>query len=199
MKLGLLLLLSSLLTSCSIAPFSTTTSGKSVGAGNFQAEIGNVNNTYNLKVLTGLAKNFDLGFIMEFGAISTAALHMKYSIMNNKTGPSIATEFGYGSTETTTFYYAGMIASLAFSEQFELFVAPRINSVSTEETDIERDKFHGNFKLLAYDVTYVQLTYGFNLFLTETTGLALYSTYFRGEDIETLSDSTFGANFIFKY
>ena len=185
--------------SCSIAPFSTTTSGRSAGAGNFQAEVGNVNNQFNLKLSTGVSPNFDIGLVMEFGTLSTSALVLKYSLLNNETGPSTAIEFGYGSSETTTFYYAGLIASLAFSKQFELFIAPRINQVQTDETDIELNKDYGNFRITELDVTYLQLTYGFNLFISEDIGVSLYSVYFKGDNVETLSDQTFGANFIFKY
>ncbi len=194
-----LLFLIFLLNSCSLAPYSSTTSGRSYGAGKVQAEVGNINSTYNLKFGLGVTKDFDFGFVMEFGAISTSALFMKYSFINNETGPSLSGEFGYGSTETTKFYYLGTTGSLAFSKEFELFLNARINSVSTDSSDIEKDEFNGNVKILAYDLTYMQATMGFNLWFTENAGLSLYSTYYKGEDIETLSDSTFGGSLLFNF
>lgn len=199
MKLFGLIILFITAVSCSLAPSSPTTSGRSYGKGKMQFEVGNVNSTYNMKFGIGASESFDAGFVMEFGAISTSAIFIKYSFINNPTGLSSAFEFGYGSADPTTFYYSGLVASLAFTKEFELFVNGRINSVSTDEADIEKDQFNGNIKILAYDVTYLQLTYGMNIWFNENNGLSLYSVYFRGEDIETIEDSTFGANFLFNY
>lgn len=195
----LFIILSSLLSSCSLAPFSHSSSARSYGKGKMQFEVGNVNSTYNMKFGIGATENLDAGFVMEFGAISTSAIFLKYAMLNNETGLSTATEFGYGSTESTIFYYGGLVASLAFTKEFELFTNARINSVSTNESDIEKDKFNGNVKILAYDVNYLSLAYGMNLWFNENNGLSLYSVLFRGTDVETLEDSTFGASFLFNY
>jgi len=187
------------LTSCSLAPFGPTTSGRSAGKGNIFAQVGNVNSSYHLNFAMGLTKEFDLGFTMEFGEISTSAIHFKYSFLNNEVGPSLATEFGYGSTETTKVFYGGLTGSLAFSKEFELFVNGRVSSVSTDETDIEKDKFHGNIKITDYELTYLQLTYGLNVWFNKQAGLSLYSTYFKGNNLETKEDSIFGGSFLFKF
>ena len=199
MKFLSLCLLVVFLNSCSLAPMSMNTSGRSYGAGKLQSEVGNVNSTYHLKFGLGVTENFDAGFLLQFGAISTSALFFKYSFINNPTGFSLATDLGYGSTESTRFYYLGTIASIAFTNEFELFTAARINIVNTDEADIEKDEFNGNVKILAYDVNYLQLAYGMNLWFSQNTGLTLYSMHFRGDDIETSQDSTFGASFMFKY
>lgn len=199
MKYLILLIFSIVITSCSLAPSTPTTSGRSYGKGKMQFEVGNVNSTYNIKFGVGATDDIDAGFIMEFGAISTAAVFMKYSFINNETGLSSAFEFGYGSADPTVFYYAGLASSIAFTKEFELFVNARVNSVSTDEADIEKDKFNGNLKILAYDITYLSLAYGMSLWFNENNGLALYSVYYRGTDVETLEDSTFGANFLFNY
>lgn len=199
MKILITLFTSLVFVACSIAPTGPTVSGRSYGKGNVQAEVGNINSTYHLKFGLGVSDDLDFGFTMEFGDIGTSAIFLKYSFINNKTGPSVASEFGYGSTDTTKFYYAGLASSLAFSKEFELFLSGRINSVSTDEADIEKDEFHGNIKLTSYDVTYFQLTYGFNLWFTENAGLALYSTYFKGTELETKQDSIFGGSFLFNF
>jgi hypothetical protein len=185
------------LTSCSLSPFAPNNSGRSYGAGKLQAETGNVNSNYHIKFGYGITQDMDAGFIMEFGAISTSAIFFRYSFLNNETGPSIGSEFGYGSTDTTKFYYLGFTGSLAFTKDFELFMNPRINIVNTDEVDIEKDKFNGNLKILAYDTTYMQFSYGFNVWFSEAAGLSLYSIYLKGTDIETLEDNVFGASFLF--
>lgn len=195
----LLLFLPFLFSSCSLAPFSPTSSGRSYGAGKMQAEVGNNNSSYHLKFGLGLSKDFDAGFLMEFGEISTSAIFLKYSFLNNKTGPSAAFEFGYGSTDTTIFYYGGLVGSLAFTEHFELFLNGRVNNVSTNEADIEKDQFQGNIKITEYNVTYLQGTLGFNIWLSEVAGLSLYSTYFVGDKIETQQDTIFGGTLLFNF
>ncbi|MAZ47863.1 MAG: hypothetical protein CME65_04830 [Halobacteriovoraceae bacterium] len=185
------------LSGCSIAPFSSTTSGRTAGAGNFQFDIGNVNNNFNLRMGTGLSPNFDMGFVMEFGSLATTALFAKYAITQDAKGPSLAMEIGYGASDTTSFSYAALVGSLAFSKNFELFAAPRINSIQTDSADVDLGKNYGNFSLTEYDAVYLQLAYGFNIFFNKNSGLSIYSTYFNGENIETTSDSTFGANFLF--
>ena len=198
-KLYICLGLAFILSSCSLAPFSPTTSGRSYGKGKMHAEAGNNNSSYHLKFGMGLSDDFDVGFVMEFGDLSTSAIFLKYSFLNNETGPSSAFEFGYGSTESTIFYYTGLAASLAFSKEFEIWVNGRINSVSTDSSDVEKDEFNGNIKILAYDVTYLQASAGFNVWLTENAGLSIYATYFKGNDIETQQDTIMGGSFIFNF
>ena len=188
-----------MMSSCSLAPFSPTTSGRSYGAGNVHAEAGNNNSSYHFKFGVGLNKDFDAGFVMEFGEISTSAVFLKYSFMNNKTGPSMATEFGYGSTESTIFYYGGLASSLAFSEEFELFLNGRVNSITTDQSDIEKDQFHGNIKITEYQLTYLQASFGFNIWLTDSAGISIYATYFKGDNLETKQDSIMGGSFIFNF
>ena len=187
------------LSSCSLAPFGPTTSARSYGAGSLFSEVGNINSSYHLKFGLGVTKDFDAGFVMEFGDISTSALFLKYAFINNEVGPSTAAEFGYGSTELTQFYYAGLAASLAFSKELELFTNFRVNSVNTDETDIEKDTFHGNTKITAFSLMYIQATFGLNIWFSEEAGLSLYSTYYKGEDLETIQDSTFGGSLLFKF
>ncbi|MFT6632503.1 MAG: hypothetical protein ACJAS4_002467 [Bacteriovoracaceae bacterium] len=199
MRIFVSLLILVFLTSCSLAPFSPTSSGRSYGQGKFRSEVGNSNSSYHLKFGLGVTKDLDAGFLMEFGEISTSALFLKYSFLNNEVGPSMAAEFGYGSTELTKFYYGGIATSLAFSKEFELFANGRINSVSTDETDIEKDKFHGNIMITDYEVTYIQGTVGFNVWFSESAGISLYTTYYKGSNIETNKDSVFGGSFLFNY
>ena len=185
--------------SCSIAPFSSTTSGRTAGAGNFQFDVGNVNNNFNLRMGTGLSPNFDMGFVMEFGSLATTALFAKYAITQNASGGSLAVELGYGASDSSSFSYAALVGSLSFSKNFELFAAPRINSIQTDSADVDLNENYGNFLLTDYEAVYFQLAYGFNIFFNKHSGLSLYSTYFDGENIETTSDSTFGANFLFNF
>lgn len=187
------------MTSCSLAPFSANTSGRSYGPGNVQAEFGNANSNYFIKIGGGLSKNLDVGYLMEFGASSTSGIFFKYSFMNPKTGPALAMEMGYGGTETTTYYTGGVIASLAFNKNLEVFVNPRINNVETDVTDVTLGEPIGNVTVNAYNVTYLQVNYGLSVWFSENVGMSIYSIWFKGQDIETTEGQTVGFNFLFNY
>ena len=198
-KFHFILLLTIVLTqSCSLAPFSPTTSGRSYGQGNLQANIGQANNNFYMKFGVGLSENFDTGFVTEFGTLATSALFFRYSIINQPTGLSWNTEAGYGSTGSTTLYYVGTTASIAFSETLEIFAGGRINNVSTDEADIDLGDYYGNVKVTEYELVYLQFTYGMNVWLGNGLGLSLYNTHFSGDELESKQDATFGAAFLYK-
>lgn len=188
-----------ILESCSLAPFSANTSGRSYGPGNMQAEFGNSNSNYFIKLGGGLSKNLDVGYIMEFGVSSTSGIFMKYSFLNQETGPSLAMELGYGGTDTTTYYTAGLISSLAFNKNFELFINPRINNVETSGTDVTLGDSLGTVVINSYNVTYLQVSYGMSIWFTKHTGLSFYSIWFKGQDIDTTSAQSFGATMLFNF
>lgn len=195
-----LLLISALfLSSCALAPFSASTSARSYGAGKLQVELGNVNNAYNIKLGFGASDNMDIGYVMEFGSMSSSAIFLKYASINNKVGPSLAWEFGYGSSSATSFYYAGSVGSLALSDGLEFFVNPRINVVNTSEEDVTLNQSIGIIKVKEYSTTYLQVAYGVTIWMSEIYGMSLYSEMYKGKNIETTKGGTFGATFIMNY
>jgi hypothetical protein len=194
-----LLLLALMTQACSLAPFSASTSGRSYGAGKMQSEFGNANGNYFIKVGGGLSQNLDVGYLMEFGAMSTSGIFTKYSFLNNAQGPSLAMELAYGGTDTTTYYYGGVVASLAFNKNLEIFINPRINYVETDATDIDLGKEYGNLVLNEFKVTYLQVSYGLNLWFTGNVGLSLYGIWFKGQEIQTVSEQSYGATMLFNF
>lgn len=195
-----LLLLSSTLfiQACSLAPFSPTTSGKSLGKGNLQTDVGQANDNFFIRLGVGLGEDFDAGFVTEFGALATSAIFFKYSIINQPIGPSWNLEGGYGTSGSTTYYYMGSTGSIAFSETIELFLGGKLINVATDEADIELGDYYGNLQVNEYDLFYAQISYGMNLWLSNNIGLSLYNIHFKGDDIETKQDATFGAAFLYK-
>jgi len=195
----LLLTISFLISSCSLAPFSAGTTGRSYGAGKLQGELGNSNSNYYIKLGFGASKDLDIGYVMEFGGFSTSGIFLKYSFVNNDTGPALAMEVSYGESDTTTFYQLGMISSLAFSKEFEVFINPRINKVESVAEDLELDTSYGNVKVTDVELLYLSMSYGFNIWFSEGAGLSLYGTYIKGDNIETEPEQSFGGSFMFKY
>lgn len=164
-----------------------------------QAEFGNSNSNYFIKLGAGVSKDLDVGYIMEFGVSSTSGIFLKYSFLNQETGPSLAMELGYGGTETTTYYTGGAIASLAFNKNFELFINPRINNVETDATDVTLGDSLGTVIVNDYNITYLQVNYGMSIWFSKNTGLSFYSIWFKGENIETTSDQSFGSTLLFNF
>ena len=188
-----------LFTSCSLAPFNATNSGRSLGNGNVATEFGNANSNYFMKASAGITEDLDLGYVMEFGEFSTSALLAKYSFLNNDTGPSVAGELSYGSSETTSFYSVGAIGSIAFNEAFEVFANVRFNSVSTDETDIEIGDSVGNIEVEKEEMTYLYGAVGFNIWFNKSNGLSLYNIYIQGDGVNADPQSSVGGAFLFKF
>tara|TARA_B100001971_G_C18268010_1_gene596209 strand:+ start:48511 stop:49110 length:600 start_codon:yes stop_codon:yes gene_type:complete len=187
------------LTSCSLAPFNATNSGKSLGAGNVATEFGNANSNYFMKASAGISEDLDLGYVMEFGEFSTSALLAKYSFLNNETGPSVAGELAYGSSETTNFYYLGVIGSIAFNEAFEVFANVRFNSVNTDEGDVEIGDSVGNIEVEKEEMTYLYGAVGFNIWFNKNNGLSIYNIYIQGDGVNADPQSSVGGAFLFKF
>lgn len=185
-------------TSCSLAPFASHKSGKSYGAGSSQFEFGSANAGYYMKAGIGISESFDFGFVTEFGGFTTSGLYMRYSFINNPTGPALGMELGYGSSETTSYTYGGLVGSLAFTENFELFINPRIVNVSTDETDVELGKTVGNVKVLDYELNYLYVATGFNVWFSKSVGLSIYSIYVKGDQLETTEDQSAAGTFLLK-
>ena len=194
-----LLFLPFILTSCSLAPFAPSQTGTSLGAGQASAEFGSANSTYYLGAQAGISTNFDMGYIMQFGGdFSTSAITGKYSFANNKTGPALALEGGYGSSDASSFYYLGAVASLAFNESFELFINARGNKVSTDDSEIDIGDSTGAMTVNAEELTYLLGTVGFNVWATPTLGLSIYGQQAWGEDIEWNDGLAMGAGLLMK-
>jgi hypothetical protein len=177
-----------LITGCSLAPFSSNKSGRSYGPGNSQVELGNANSSYYLKMGFGASPNLDIGYVMEFGGFSTSGLFLKYSLVNKEIGSSHALETGFGGGDSSTYYYGGLISSYMFTEFFELFLNPRIVSVETDEQDVELGETVGNVTVTDYDLSYVYISAGMNIWFSKSFGLSLYTIYTRGDGLETEED-----------
>ena len=168
-----------------MAPFSSNKSGQSYGAGNPQFEIGNANGSNYVKLGFGASQNMDLGYVMEFGDLSTSGLFLKYSFLNQKIGGSYAMELGYGGSESSNYYYLGLIGSYAFTEYIELFINPRLTKVTTSDKDIEFGETIGNIVVSETDLAYLYLASGINIWLNDSFGISLYTIYINGSGIET--------------
>jgi len=198
-KILSIIFLSLIASSCSLAPFSATNTGQSLGAGKGNFEIGSANASYYMRFGYGISQNFDIGYVMEFGGFATSGIYTKYSFINNKTGPSLAMELGYGAADVSSYSYAGLVGSLAFGKSFELFINPRYNVVRTDEKDLDLNKTIGNVKVTDTDLKYFYLAAGMNVWFTQSIGMSLYIIKIEGDKIESANDSSTAAALITKF
>lgn len=198
-KLISLLFIFTLSASCSLAPFSSNKSGRSYGPGNSQFEIGSVNSAYYLKLGFGASRDLDVGYVMEFGGIGTSGVFLKYSLLNQQLGPSHALEFGYGGIESSTYYYAGLISSLSFNKYFEIFINPRLVKVSTNDDDVEFGETIGNVIVEEEELSYLYLSTGMNIWISDTFGVSLYTLYINGHGLKTEESLTSAATAMFRF
>jgi hypothetical protein len=198
MKYISLILVTVLIQSCALAPFSPTSSGTTNGAGTSKASFGSANTNFYLKMDYGLSENFDIGYAMEFGSISTSGLYGVYSVLNQKTGLALAFEGGYGSSGDSSYAYLGMINSLGVSDNLEFFLNIRAVNVETSEDEVTLGDTIGAAKVTGYNPRYFYNTLGINIMTGESIGLSIYSIYIVGHDLYSPNGTGSGVGLIYK-
>lgn len=186
------------ISSCSLAPFSSTNTGRSYGAGKTSFEVGNSASNYYLRLGHGLSENFDIGYLIEFGLFSTSGIFTKYSFLNNDTGLAIAAELGYGGAGKSEYWYLGSTVSYKLGKSLEFYLNPRWNQVNVDSDDYNLGDDLGGISFDSLDVNYLYLAMGMNVWFSQDMGLNLYVIKFAGENIVT-EGSPFGASIIFGF
>lgn len=195
MKLFLTLPLFILLSSCSFAPFSSTNTGRSLGQGTANLELGNVASNYYIRSLYGVGKNMDAGFVVEFGDLSTSGFILKYSGLNNPEGFAWAVEGSFGGAGDSSYTYIGPIFSLNFGKALEFYSNFRYVSLDLDEADYDVGDSIGGVTFDALEVQYLYSAIGLNVWFSESFGMNLYISYFMGSDVN-VEGTPFGASFI---
>lgn len=191
----LIILLTSILASCSFAPFSSTNNGRSLGQGVGNLEFGNISSNYYIRTMYGAGANMDAGFIMEFGDLSTSGFLVKYSFSNNKEGFAWAMEGSFGGAGSSNYTYLGPIFSLKFGKSLEFYTNFRYINLDLGEEDYDLGDSIGGVQYKTYSPSYLYSAFGFNVWFNENFGMNFYITYFMGSDVE-VEGTPFGASFI---
>jgi len=197
MKKILCLLIILILSSCSIAPLSSTKTARSLGKGKWEIDTGSSLASY-FSVSRGFTDNFDARATLEYQAFNVFALSGKYSFINREDeGLSFAAiAGGYVGIDTvkSTGFYLGPVLSYKV-KWFEPFLILRYNTFEWEGVDLssdQRDSFL--FDLINFDKadgSYFQYTLGFNFWFTPKFALSLNAKFlhFLDDDIIEGSDS----------
>lgn len=195
----LVLLLTLLLNiSCSLAPFSSTSTGRSYGAGKSNIAIGNVASNYYTRLGYGVSDNLDLAYVIEFGNFNTSGVLAKYSFLNQDTGLSWALEYSLGGTDKSEYWYGGGVISLNFDKSLEFFLNVRYNKVSIHPDDYTLGDDLGGIAFEDTDVAYLYMSTGLNVWFNNKSGINLYIVTTQGENVVN-SSTPFGASMIFNF
>jgi hypothetical protein len=142
---------------CSIAPFASEKSAKTLGKNNYEMAYGASPAGY-VAISKGLADNIDASLTIERQWDLIGSLSMKYAMMQSDEGSSIAATGGLFVTSdgSTSGYYLGPIMSYKY-KWFELYGHVKYNRVSwkadstfneddyTFEHDLKQDASFGYF------------------------------------------------------
>lgn len=170
--------------SCSVAPFSNTPTGRSMGAGNTQLVMGNIASNYYARLGVGISQDIDVGYNMEFGNFVTSNFFLRYSIINNDSGPAWGVEYAFGGTDKSEFYYLGTTLSLNFDKAMELYLNLRANNMSIDTDEFELGENVSGTVFTAQEVSFLYTSVGINIWLNELTGLNIYVIKLLGDNVE---------------
>jgi len=181
-----------LFSSCSLAPFTSTKTARSLGKGTWEIDAG-ISPAYSFSASRGLSHKFDLGLTIE-GQVGAPvfALNGKYAFINKQNEGFSLSGFGgafSGAGADSYGYYLGPVFSYKV-KWFEPYLVARYNWVKWKGVDLSTDDTDDLFvDLLDFDdtdISYMQYTFGINFWFSQTFGLNLnlkVITFF-GNDVE---------------
>lgn len=179
--------------SCSVAPFSNSPTGRSIGAGKTLFVIGNVASNYYTRVGAGISQDIDVGYNVEFGNFVTSNFFVRYSILNQQSGPAWGVEYGFGGFDKSEFQYLGTTLSLNFDKLFEFYINTRANWLTINEDDYTLGDNISGASFTALDVDYLYASVGMNIWINEIASLNLYLLKLMGENVVNKT-APFGAS-----
>ena len=184
--------------SCSLAPFSSTTTGRSYGQGKANIAVGNVASSYYTRLGYGISNNLDVAYIIEFGKFNTSGVLAKYSFLNQDSGLSWALEYSLGGTDKSEYWYGGGVVSVRFDKSLEFYLNLRYNRVTIHPDDYTLGNDLGGIAFEDNDLAYLYMSTGMNVWFSENSGINLYIITTQGENV--INESTpFGASMIFNF
>jgi hypothetical protein len=166
----------SMLSGC-VAPLTSNFSGRSLGKGKVEFDVGGVSfgdmAVGAFKFAYGATPNFDLGIQFEYGC---AGLFGKYAIRNPKeNGLAFAALIGGGMITNGSYFYAGPILSFKMN-LWEPYIVGRYNYVNYKEILYswngcsEETKGHPYFQFTFGSIFWISRKIGFNIELSTLSG-----------------------------
>jgi len=175
---------------CSLVPLSPRDSASSVGKGKVKIDT-NLLPAIALNTTYGLTDNFDVGLDIE--NVTIATVWSRYSLLNNKTGVSVAATggaFSHMDTDTNGLY-AGALLSYYKNSKIRLAAGYRYNKVAYEPDDYGNiydgyPALHNSEDLSETGVTNVSLAFRVKPHLQLTVGAVCQHHYKnRNRDIDS--------------
>lgn len=183
------------LSSCSLAPLHDEKTGSTNGKDKFTIDAGYSPFLYG-KGSYGITDDLDVSVALETQFFFVLSAALKYSLINNKDGFSLATHGGgfYGSDAVSTRGVYGGLVTAYKMKWFEPYLAAKynyvkwggLNSLDGEERDDLFFDFANSATSLSFG--YLQAVLGFNFWLDEDVALTLNGKYLYYDD-SAISDN----------
>ena len=206
MKSLFILFCVSLLSSCSLAPFNTVKTARTLGDGNWEIDTGFSPALY-FTTSRGFSDDFDAGVMVERQFFPVFGLFGKYSFLNKKDDEFSASVYGGGflgvDVVESSGFFLGPVLSYKAS-WFEPYIVIKYNWVKWKGQDLNGDEkddlFVDLFRFDDIEFSYMQYVLGFNFWCTEGFALNINAKYFSffGSDVSDDADALFGFGFTWR-
>ena len=195
------------ISACSLAPFTTHTSGRSIGDAHWQINT-SLLPTLGLSIGRGISDDFYAGVTAEYQLGIVTSLWGKYSFINSPQDFAFALGAGYfqgASLGDSSGYYIGPVVSYAFS-RVELYAALRYNQVEWKAGSLTTDEQdQALIELIDWvdsRFAYLQTDVGLNFWAKKSLGINLnlkFLSFLNNSDIATTNSLLPGFSFIFAF
>ena len=194
-----------LVSSCALAPLTSTKNARSLGKGNWGINSG-FSPAFTFTAGRGMTDAFDLGATMEIALEGTTSLWGKYSFSESSAPSAFALYGGGFRSSGGRGFFLGPVADFQV-KWFQAYLIPKYSYV---DWDISRSKANNSssiFDFLANDLTshhhYIQMILGTNFWFTESFGLNLNAYFLHSlsgsSGLEFKNDALGGAELMFRF
>ncbi len=203
----LTILLILVISSCSFAPVTNTKTARSIGDGNYEMTAG-LSPAASFAMGVGVSDNFDLGLTIEQQLLPLLGIWGKYSLFNNNNDNAISlAAYGgvfFGENVVDTYgSFAGPVLSYKYG-WFEVYTSIIYNIVRWEDGELDfegdDDSFLDGISWNGDSVSYLQFTFGINLWFSDSFGLAVSGKHFMAIGSESQGFGTMpGVELIWRF
>ncbi|MCB9060499.1 MAG: hypothetical protein H6622_03135 [Halobacteriovoraceae bacterium] len=197
------------ISSCSLAPYTSTKTARTLGEGNWEIDTGFSPALY-LGTSIGVSENLDVSFLIEAQAAPVIGLSGKYALLNSQDeGFSFSglggVFLGIDVVESSGFFIGPVLSYKV--DWFETYIVTRYNWVKWKGKNLNSDQRDELFiDFINFDnieLSYMQYTFGFNFWFDQKIALNINAKYikFFGNDVSNNDKESLlpGVGFIFRF
>ena len=194
-----------LVSSCALAPLTSTKNARSLGKGNWEINSG-LSPAFTFTAGRGMTDAFDLGATLEFALEGTTALWGKYSFSESNAPSALALYGGGFDSSGGRGFFLGPVVDFQ-ARWFQAYLIPKYNYV---DWDISRSKANESSSIIDFFADgltgshhYMQMVLGTNFWFTKGFGLNLNAYFLHSlsgsSRLEFKNDALGGAELMFRF